>query len=203
MRTIRVLELFKGTGSVTKSLQSLKFAHFDVVTLDFDPKFEPDICVDILKWKYKEAFPVGYFDIIWASPPCTEYSIAKSIGIRNFQLADSIVKKTLQVINYFKPNTWFIENPQTGYLKTRVFMQGLPYYDVTYCMYGFPYRKPTRIWTNLQGFKPKFCHFDCKQMVDGKHLQRLGNGLSDGALVMSRTQQYAIPHKLVDQLIRT
>jgi site-specific DNA-cytosine methylase len=198
---LKVLELFKGTGSVTKALHKLKMN--SIVTLDVDPKFEPDICVDVLKWNYKRDFPEKYFDVIWASPPCTEYSRAKTIGVRDLRLADSLVKRTIKIIKYFKPKVWFIENPQTGMLKDRSFMRGVPFYDVTYCMYGFKYRKPTRIWTNLQGFKPKFCHFDCKQIVDGRHIKRIGNGLSDGNLIMSTRQQYEIPFKLLKNMFDT
>ena len=45
---------------------------------------------------------------------------------------------------------WVIENPATGLLKTRPFMERLPWVDVTYCKYGTPYRKQTRLWTNMR-----------------------------------------------------
>ena len=37
-----------------------------------------------------------------------------------------------------------------GLLKTRPFMERLPWVDVTYCKYGAPYRKQTRLWTNMR-----------------------------------------------------
>ena len=45
---------------------------------------------------------------------------------------------------------WVIENPATGLLKTRPFMERLPWVDVTYCKYGTPNRKQTRLWTNMR-----------------------------------------------------
>ena len=38
-------------------------------------------------------------------------------------------------------------------------MKNLPYIDVDYCAYGFPNKKPTRIWTNLKmnAEQPKLC----------------------------------------------
>jgi len=62
-----LLELFKGTGSVGKIAKKMKM---DIISLDFDEKFEPDILTDILKWNYK-TIPIP--DIIWASPPCNTY----------------------------------------------------------------------------------------------------------------------------------
>ena len=56
----------------------------------------------------------------------------------------------LEIIAHFDPLMWVIENPATGLLKTRPFMEPLPWVDVTYCMYGTLYRKQTRLWTNMR-----------------------------------------------------
>lgn len=199
---IRVLELFKGYGSVSDYLSKSKIANFDVVSLDINDKFDPTICSSILSWNYKKAYPRGHFDIIWASPPCTEYSRAKTVGERNLALADKIVKKSLEIIKYFRPAIWFVENPQTGLLKNREFMKNIPYYDVTYCKYGFDYRKPTRIWTNLKSFHPKFCNFDCNKMQDGKHLQTLGTSRTKMQRVDAHRQNYRVPSRLLSQLFK-
>lgn len=48
---MKLLELFKGTGSVGKVAYKLGF---DVISLDLDPIYKPHILTDILKWDYKE-----------------------------------------------------------------------------------------------------------------------------------------------------
>ena len=57
---------------------------------------------------------MGHFDYIHASPPCVEYSVAKTTAPRNLELADTIVKKTLEIINYLQPKNFTLENPYTG-----------------------------------------------------------------------------------------
>ena len=124
---MKLLELFSGTGSIGKVARNL---HWYVVSLDLK---DADINIDILDWDYKQ-YPRGYYDFIWASPPCTEYSIAKQTGVRKLDKANKIVLKTLEIIDYFKPLVWFIENPQTGLLKKQIFMSGMPYKDIDYCI---------------------------------------------------------------------
>ena len=110
--------------------------------------------------------------MIWASPPCTEYSRAKTTGVRKIDHANSTVLRTLEVIDYFKPKYWIIENPQTGLLKEQPFMGGLRYYDVDYCKYGMNYRKRTRLWSNIETWKPKpLCKEDCGKVVAGRHIE--------------------------------
>lgn len=195
---MRLLELFSGTGSVRKAVGE---RFLEIVSVDILPKFNPTIETDILTWDYR-VYPTNYFDVIWASPPCTEYSKAKTRGPRNLELADSIVRKTLEIIEYFKPTTWYIENPQTGLLKTRGIMDGLSYYDVNYCQYGLPYKKPTRIWTNKENFQPKMCNKQTCTFLNEertKHNIFLCNGYKTTVNV-SKQDKYRIPEKLIIEL---
>ena len=102
---MKLLELFSGTGSVGTAAKDMGW---DVVSLDLKGA---DINCDILQWKYKK-YPVKYYDMIWASPPCIEYSIAKTVGTRKIDEANAIVLKAFEIIKYFNPRIWFIENPQ-------------------------------------------------------------------------------------------
>jgi hypothetical protein len=198
----RVLELFCGTKSIGKYC----YAHpkeYMVYNLDVDPKCNPDVVSDILSWDYK-VFPCGFFDIIWASPPCTHYSILRTTGgPRDIEGANAIVLRTLEIIEYFQPTAWFIENPATGSLKDQPFMKGLPYIDAHYCKYGYPYRKWTRFWTNVKGCEPLLCKNDCTSLVTDiftgclRHRHTFGGNFPGVHL----HQRYSIPPKLVEELI--
>lgn len=144
----KALELCCGSKSFSKTIQTFGF---DTVTLDIDPKFCPDICANILTWDYANSgYFVGEFAVIWMSPPCTEYSIAKSIGIRDLMHADSIVVRMIEILSYFRPLVYVLENPQTGLLKSRGILEYMKISDVTYCKYGCLYKKKTRLWSNIE-----------------------------------------------------
>ena len=124
-----------------------------------------------MNWNYT-VYESGHFDVIWASPPCTEYSCAKTVGIRDIEKANDIVLRTIEIIEFLNLKYYIIENPQTGKLKDQWIMYGFPYVDVDYCKYGMPYRKRAWLWNKVSGFKPRpfFCKKDCNIMVGNKHM---------------------------------
>lgn len=218
---MKVLELFSGTHSIGKVAKSRGWS---VVSLDLS---NADINTDILKWDYKKFYKVGSFDIIWASPPCVYFSILRNCNIgrklkdgsilTKKQIEEDIInkglpilRKTEEIIKYFKPKYFFIENPQTG--KMKEYLKHYNFYDVDYCKYGFDYRKRTRIWTNLKNFDAKICKKDCGKMIksDKKHFHRnnCGNNfyLKHAKQVSShgggtnRDMRYRVPSKLINSL---
>lgn len=180
---MRILELFSGTGSIGNYFAT---QGWEVVSLDSDPKTEATIKGDILTWDHT-VFPPGHFDAIWASPCCTHYSCARrgAKTPRNLELADSLVQRSLEIINYFNPKAWFIENPQTGLLKDRPFMVGICFTDFDYCRFSdWGYRKRTRIWSNIE-MEGKLClgPTGCPNMIARRHrttAQRGKNKTADG-----------------------
>ena len=169
MTAIKCLTLFSGTGSVTRALKQLPGAHAEV-TLDWNE--QADLQIDIMDFDPTQ-FQVGTFNIIWASPDCTMYSKARTTAKtpRDFNTADNLVIKTLQIIDYLKPKVWVIENPESGLLKTRPFMLLRPYYVADYCKYDAMYRKRTAFWSNIP-LQLQMCTpcTPCDWMINGKHI---------------------------------
>tara|TARA_R110001632_G_scaffold134650_2_gene250214 strand:+ start:1002 stop:1625 length:624 start_codon:yes stop_codon:yes gene_type:complete len=204
---MNVLELFSGTGSVGKCCKELGW---DVVSVDMEKKFNPTHLCNIMDFDYKQ-YPKNHFAIVWGSPPCTEYSKAKSQGVRDIEGANIIVLKTIEIINYFNCDYWFIENPQTSLLKQQPFMKQLEidyfFHDADYCMYGLPYRKRTRFWTNKKTCNVLLCNKECGSFVDGRHIGSCGTGgqgqghkKSYSNKTYSLYEKYSIPPDLIYSL---
>jgi len=204
---MKLLELFSGTGSVGKVAKELGW---EVISLDL--LFPSTHQIDILDFNYKQ-YPKDTFDIVWASPPCVFYSnlqnsnigrkvngsiLTKELLERKRMDSDKLVEKTMEIINYFNPVLWFMENPQTGQLRNREVIKGLDFYDVDYCMYcDWGYRKRTRIWTNKVGYHPLLCNKNCGNFKNGKHVKQV-NDYGGGS---DREQRYAIPPELIKSLL--
>ena len=204
-RKPRILDLCCGTKSISKALKKL-FPGAKIITVDIDPAFLPTILADVREWKVANDFRKGHFDMIWASPPCTEYSLAKTTGTRDLQTADSIVTAVLRIIDYLQPRAWFLENPH-ALLGTRPFMQKLECFKntCTYCRYGFPYRKETDIWTNVNVGELRHCadHNCPMKQIYGHHLQTAQAGPTrSGVPGTPRDFAYRVPAPLLRQLVR-
>jgi len=215
---MKVLELFKGTGSVGKIIEEL-YPDAEIYSVDILKKYNPTYCGDIMTWNYKQ-FPEGYFNMIWASPECKVFSKLQHTWLKTGKRKekgkwDSVEHlnrvrqdhgqfsaKAVEIINYFKPKSWFVENPYHSAMKDLPHMKELPSYRFDYCRYGFPYKKPTRIWTNLK-FDDVICN--CKE----RHKQRVGIGNGSEFIYNTElgdskgiSQRYQIPFKLLRHLFK-
>ena len=197
---MRALVLFKGTGSIDEALMA---AGYEILSLDIDPKCDATWTADILEWDCP--LEPGSVDYVWASPLCTEYSRALTTRKRNLEYADSLVQRTLSIIEFLRPRYWTLENPGTGLLKTRDFMKGLPYQDVCYCRYGYPYRKWTRLWGNAPFVARPMCtrKDPCEQVSEGRHPSSAQRGPSKGRpdKAYSQNQLYSIPPALCQDIV--
>ena len=163
---MKVLELFAGSRSIGKAAEQLGMEVFSSDINNFEGiNYVTDIRdFDVSKVPFKP-------DVIWASPPCTYFSVA-SIGKHwnkdntpksdNAMLGVEFVQKTIDIIKELQPTYWFIENPRGKLRKLDVIngLNDMPYayvyrYTVTYCQYGDSRMKPTDIWTNNAYWVPR------------------------------------------------
>lgn len=184
---MKCLELFSGTGSVGKVMQE---NNIETISVDIEPRYKPTILTDIMKWNYKE-YPRNHFDIITASPVCMFWSHLRycwlgrpCLGIRpNGEIitreilqedidkyGKPMVDKMFEIIQYFQPKYYWIENPKTSsmwkYIKEKYENLELYYNRYDYCKYSlWGYQKPTIFATNFEVIPPMICKKDCENII--------------------------------------
>ena len=105
MRKLVWLDLCSGLGGAS---QPALDRGWKVIRVDIDPRFKPDIVADV------RALPLKPFhvDVLWASPPCQEFS---KFGLRCFYPNPpapdlSIARAVAFLIAGMEPDYWVIEN---------------------------------------------------------------------------------------------
>ena len=97
---MRLLELFSGTGFIGTAFRQ---RGWEVDSLDFAqlPGAEPlTFQRNVLDWPIQ-----GQYDVIWASPPCTQYSCARTNAKepRDLAGADELVMATRHIMERLRP----------------------------------------------------------------------------------------------------
>lgn len=160
-----IFDFFAGTGSST---QAFKDAGHTVISFELDDYFEATEHADIFDLTAQDLLArYGRPDFIWASPPCTAFSVASmghhwGGGLRAYEpkteaarVSQELVAHTVKLIAELNPTKgWLMENPR-GMLRKLPVVAGLERRSVTYCRYGDKRMKPTDLWGVVPNWKPR------------------------------------------------
>jgi hypothetical protein len=145
-----IFDFYAGTGSST---QAFADAGHRVIRFENDPQFDAERYDDISTLKAADLVEqYGRPDFVWASPPCTSFSVASigrhwhAPGIPKTQQASDaqdLVGYTVDLIRDLDPRFgWLMENPR-GMLRKLPVVADLERRTITYCAYGDFRMKPT------------------------------------------------------------
>jgi hypothetical protein len=162
---VRVLELFSGTGTLAGIARE---RGHNVLTVDLHQP--ADLRMDALQVTPDMITSAlgGPPDMLWASPPCTGFSIAAAgrghwsyddqrqlrFDSDTARLGVALLRHTLALIEQLQPLTWYVENPR-GLMRRMPDMHGLRRATITYCRYGAPFMKPTDVWHHSPHWRPR------------------------------------------------
>ena len=209
---MKVLELFAGSRSFSKVAE--EYGH-ETYTSDIEPFDKISQVCDIFDFDIDKMYQeFGKPDIVWASVPCTTFSVA-SIGhhwkggnkayipkTKNAELGLKIVEKTNDIIKKLQPKWFYIENPR-GLLRKLDVMTKHNYIrnTVWYCQYGDKRAKPTDIWTNNYLWNPKPV---CKNGNPECHHERAPRGSKTGTQGLKGSYDRSIvPEKLCKEIVES
>ena len=179
-----ILSLFDLTGNWSKPY---KDNGYEVIQVDIQKG------IDILTWDYKK-IPKGEVYGILAAVPCTDFAIS---GARHFTKKDAdgttaqsikLVEKTMEIINYFEPTFWVIENPMSRIhkLMPELGQVKFKFHPCDFAGYledkeerdSNRYNKTTWLWGNFNNPMPKRLEPFMKDSPIWKRTDAKGNSIS-------------------------
>lgn len=196
-----MLELFCGSASISKAFS---IQGFDTCTVDIRKrkgKCEPDIQADILQICAAD-LPRSFYDVIYAAVPCNAFSNAAGNYYRDgtgykesTKYFNSVLRKTLKLIEEFSPTIYFIENPRASLRYNKLMIDFLArtsgtIKECTLGSYGFPTTKPTDIFTNCSALTLR------QKMKFGRGAKVTGTNFNN----LTTVQRQATPFELGAEL---
>jgi hypothetical protein len=204
-----VFDLFSGTGSST---QAFKDAGHTVISFEMDNSFEATEHINVFNLQAREMITkYGQPDFVWASPPCTAFSVASmghhwGGGLKAYEpkteaakVSQELVAHTRRLIAELNPTKgWLMENPR-GMLRKLPVVEGLPRTTVTYCTYGDTRMKPTDLWGVVPNWIPRTM---CKNGMPCHEAAPRGSKTGTQGLKGAR-ERSQVPYALGKELLKT
>ena len=197
---MNTMELFAGSRSFSKVAEDFGWNTF---TVDWEQYGGIDYITDILKFDYSKV--PNNIDVIWASPPCTTFSVA-SMGhhwtggkeayipkTESAKIGLQILEKTIEIIKKINPKYYIIENPRGMMRKMPQLKEFKPFLQTPwYWRYGDKRAKPTDIWSNTNWVAKT-----CKNGNPDCHHERAPRGSKTGTQgVKGAYNRSVVPEKL-------
>ena len=204
-----VFDFFAGTRSSTQAFED---AGHTVISFDNDFQFDVTVFADVFELTAEDlVVRYGQPDFVWASPPCTAFSVA-SIGhhwessrvpkTEAAEQAMNLVAHTRKLLEALNPRFgWVMENPR-GMLRKLDVVAGLARHTVSYCRYGDDRMKPTDLWTTVKNWEPRpMCKNGDSCHVAAPRGARTGTQGRSGAVTRSMVP-YALGQEILDAIER-
>ena len=214
---LTVCDFFSGLHCWTKPI---KGQNVKIFSIDNNPAYADHTTIidDFLNLTAQDI--IDYLgrtpDVIYASPPCTTFSVA-SIGAHwtggkrayipkseASKKALLLVRHMVKLINELNPVYYFVENPRGVLRKLGIMedLQDVQRHTVWYCQYGetngIKRAKPTDIWTNSKEWTPRPV---CKNGNPECDHVRAPRGAKTGTQGMKgNAERSMIPDELVQEI---
>lgn len=209
------VDLFAGTGGFSSAFEAAD--DWEVIEVEWDDRFDPDICADIRDVSpddIRDEATGDTIDVVLASPPCQDFSLLcvrdkwdEDHEPKDPAVYDSIgvVHYTLYLIQTLNPDYWFLENP-VGMLKHVIGPPGDLYGGaiITWCQYwsdedaGEPRQKRTYLYGN---HPPSFEYRRCEAGDDCHVTAKSGSTTGTQDPTKSAAERAAIPRGLSDHVV--
>ena len=149
IRAMKILELFCGRGGWSKGFKQI-FPHAEFYGIDVKDFGYP---FNFIKADLNDWVPDQHYDIILASPPCSEFSEVKRNCAQPYDERQGLdlVWRTFHLIEKMRPEFWIIEN-------VKGLAEFLPNVSEK-IRYGKKTRKTAFLWSN-KDIKLGFFDFD-------------------------------------------